>query len=247
MAVDFDSWWIKRTVLPFVSILFWAAKATMVFILASGKHFSYEGKNSTGIFTFSSSVRSIHVSSLIVLDQITIIRKCKEGNHKAFEMLVDQHSDQAFRVAFRILNDTLEAEDVVQEAFIRAWETMEKFREDASFAAWIFKIATNLSYDILRSGRKKKTERIDEKGLEDIICSLENPEQKLDKRESALLIKAISEKLSPKQKLAFVLIDVEGLSHDEAVDITGISKTRLKSNLYHARKLIGDRMQILWK
>ena len=181
------------------------------------------------------------------MDQVQLIRQCKDGDQRAFGLLVDQHAEQTYRVAFRILNDTLEAEDVVQEAFIRAWDKMEKFREEASFSAWIYKIATNLSYDILRSGRRKKMQRLEEKDLEDILSSLDNPEQELDLKECALLIQAISENLSLKQKLAFVLIDVEGMSHDEAVNITGMSKTRLKSNLYHARKLIGERIQILWK
>ena len=198
-------------------------------------------------FTRGPQNRIINKGKKIVLDESAIIRKCKAGDQNAFETLVDAHADRAFRVAFRILNDEMEAEDVVQEAFIRAWEKMGDFRENASFSAWIHKIAANLSLDILRSGRKRRTQGLGDGAIEQMLSSLADPERELDRRETAMLISALADRLSPKQKLAFVLVDVEGLSHDEAMKISGMSNTQLKSNLYHARKITGERINKLWK
>lgn len=172
-----------------------------------------------------------------------MIQACKQGSHAAFRVLVDQHTDMAFRLALRILNEEEEAEDAVQEAFIAAWKNISRFKDSNSFSSWFYKIVVNKCYDVLKSGRKKVLVRESNTFAETIDHAVNNPEDLLSRDETLNLIKQLSEKLSPRQKLAFVLIDLEGLSHDEAAKVSGMSKSTLKSNLNHARRTLGEKIK----
>ena len=178
------------------------------------------------------------------MDPTQLIKECKSRNEKAFQELIEGHSRLVFSVAFRILNDENEAKDASQETFISVWMNIEKFDESRSFKSWLYKIVTNKCLDTLR--RRKKSNLI----YQDIdtwqkmaIQSAENPEQKISNREIGTLISGMTEHLSDKQKVVFVLSELQELTHDEIVEITGLTKDSIKSNLNHARRNIGKMLQ----
>ena len=173
-----------------------------------------------------------------------IIERCKRGDRLAFSFLVDRHSERAFSVAFRILNDTMEAEDVVQESFIAVWEKITDFDPERSFPAWLYRVVVNRAYDALR--KKKRQKETDLENIGELIDSADNPGVILDNRETGQLIRALTEELSPIQKLVFVLIELEECTHDEAAEITGMNKDAIKSNLNHARKNIAKRLESIY-
>ncbi len=179
------------------------------------------------------------------MDTFDIIRDCKRGDGKAFGTLVDLHADMAFRVALRIMNDEMEAEDIVQEAYISAWKNMKDFDAARSFSSWLYRIVVHKCYDALRSRKRTRSADINDNYWKELSDTADNPEVSLDNKETAQLIKMLSESLSPKQKLVFVLIDLEGLTHDEVEEITGMRKVTVKSNLNHARRNLCKKLQIV--
>ncbi len=163
-----------------------------------------------------------------------------EGNQRAFASLVNMHTEMAFRVASRIVNDEMEAEDIVQEAFLVSWQKMQSFDPERSFAGWLYRIVVNKCYDALRRRKVQVIPEAGKKSLEILFEATNNPEVIMDNRETAVLIRSLTRKLSPKQKLVFVLIDLEERTHDEVVELTGMRKTVVKSNLNHARRNMGE-------
>lgn len=177
------------------------------------------------------------------MDTQEIIQRCKKGDEKAFEFLIDMFADMAFRLAFRIVNDQMEAEDIVQESFISAWENIKKFSAERSFSSWLYRIVINKCYDSLRKRKKRRFTEPAEPPWHELCEASDDPEMILSNKETEAMVRVLSEKLSPKQKLVFILIDLEGLSHDEVVEITGMKKSVLKSNLNHARRNIGEKIK----
>lgn len=172
-----------------------------------------------------------------------IISNAKNGDKKAMGLLVQQHQQYAFNLAFRLLCNEDDARDVVQDSFIKMWRNMKQFNPEIKFTTWMFKIVTNTAIDLLRSNRKMNLVSIDDFQEKFIQASVDNPETQLNNKETGLLIRSFSESLSEKQKLVFVLKDLQGLSSSEVGEVLELSTNSIKSNLYHARKVIKEKMQ----
>src|SRR3954452_21622190 len=93
------------------------------------------------------------------LTDLAFVTKARTGDTDAFRVLVDRHSRALFRLAFRMTGNEQDAEDVVQESFLRAYRQLGKFDERASFGTWLYRIAVNCSLDLVRS-RKRRNEQI---------------------------------------------------------------------------------------
>jgi RNA polymerase sigma-70 factor, ECF subfamily len=160
----------------------------------------------------------------------------------SFERLVREYQPYAFSLAMRFLCDETEATDVVQESFLRVWKNRNRYDPGQKFSTWLYKIVTNLCMDRFRSlkrSRKLFISREREVALEDL------PDQRdwavaLSDEQLVDIIKTLSDDLSTKQRLVFTLRDLQDLSVEEVVDITGMSTGSVKSNLYFARKTIRD-------
>lgn len=171
-----------------------------------------------------------------------ILKLVKNGDQKAFGHLVEKYQGYAFSLAFRILCDTEESQDVVQESFIKIWKNISTYNFKLKFTTWMYKIVTNCAIDKLRTINRKKTENIDhEKTLIDETIEF-NPEKHLENKEMGNLIREISNDLPEKQKLVFILRDIQGLSSEEVENILDLSQTSVKSNLYHARKIVREKL-----
>src|SRR5882762_587894 len=111
------------------------------------------------------------------LTDAVFVTKARSGDTDAFRVLVDRHSRALFRLAFRMTGNEQDAEDVVQESFLRAYRQLGKFDERATFGTWLYRIATNCSLDLVRS-RKRRSERLapaedaNGAGLEDPVATL---------------------------------------------------------------------------
>lgn len=174
-----------------------------------------------------------------------LIEISKDGDTKAFGILVGQFQTLVFRLAFRLLCNDDEAKDIVQEVFIRVWTQLRKYKPEYQFSTWIYKITSNLCYDRLRS-LKHNRELIKPgivAGLN--ISSAENIESSMINRELKDLIIYFTEGLTPKQKLVFTLSDIEELNPEEIERITGLSAGKIKSNLYLARKYIRNKIEAI--
>jgi RNA polymerase sigma-70 factor (ECF subfamily) len=172
-----------------------------------------------------------------------LIELSVRGDDVSFRKLVEMHQAFAWSVAFRLLNKQFETEEVVQEAFIRVWKKLPVFRNEIRFSTWLYKIVVNLCYDYLKAekARKKISDRDSSKDLT-ILTSDENVEKDMVNREQADLIRMLTSKLSSRQKVVFVLSELEELPVDEISAITGMTPSKIKSNLYCARREIREKL-----
>jgi RNA polymerase sigma-70 factor (ECF subfamily) len=173
-----------------------------------------------------------------------IIDECRGGNLNKFRILVEQTSPIAFSVAFRMLCDEDQAKDVVQETMISIWQKLNKIRSAERYKSWMYRIVINKCYDQLRRRKKNPEYKADDKTWELISDRIsEQPSSDLENEETAVIISQLTNRLSPKQKAVFVLTELEELSVDEVSEITGMSKTAIKSNLWYARRRISEMVE----
>ena len=157
-------------------------------------------------------------------------------------MLVEHYQQTAYRLAFRMLGDEDEARDVVQDSFIRIWEKIKTYNEKEKFTNWMYRIVSNRAIDSIRAMKRRPVISI-EKLIPDTLGTGENGiDVALENREAGELIKAFTRGLPEKQQLVFSLRDLQGLSPQEVQDISGMTETAIKSNLYHARKTIREKL-----
>lgn len=178
------------------------------------------------------------------MDTREIIENCINNDENAFRLLVEKFSGFAFSVAFRILNDEEESKDIIQESFMSVWKNIKDFNNESNFKNWLYRIIVNKCMDSLR--RKKRLVLIHPKinnwEMPDMFGE-NNPEIKLNNKEIGNMIRLFTKSLSNKQKVVFILSELEGLSQDEVSEITGMAKTSVKSNLNHARRNIGKMIE----
>ena len=175
---------------------------------------------------------------------IQLIEECKDGNFNNFRKLVELSSPFAYSVAFRMLGDEDEAKDVVQETMVTIWQKLKKIKTAEVYKTWMYRIVVNKCYDEMRK-RKRNPEFVTDEQSWKLISNRisEGPSASLENNETSKIIRILTERLSSKQKAVFILSELEGMSNDEISGITGISKSAVKANLYHARKTISQRVE----
>ncbi|MBK7131403.1 MAG: RNA polymerase sigma factor [Bacteroidales bacterium] len=173
------------------------------------------------------------------MTDLKIIEECRSGNLENFRKLVQMTSPFAFSVAFRMLGDEDQAKDIVQETMVTIWQKLNKIKSAEAYKTWIYRIVINKCYDQMRKKKANPEFSADENTWRLISDRISvEPSAELENSETAMIIKVLTNKLSPKQKAVFVLSDLEQMSQDEISEITGISKSGIKANLHYARKSI---------
>jgi len=176
-----------------------------------------------------------------------IIECIRNGDRTAFRKLVTMYQQPAYRLAFRILGNEEEARDAVQESFIKIWQKIETFDMKEKFSTWLNKIVANSAIDRMRQIKRHKLVNLD-KAINTIDhFNLDITQTEIDNKETARLITWISEGLPEKQKIIFILRDLQGVDSSEVQQILKLSETSVKSNLYHARRAIREKLLILIK
>ncbi|MCW3805972.1 RNA polymerase sigma factor [Plebeiibacterium marinum] len=169
-----------------------------------------------------------------------IIKRCQKNNSKAQRLLYDTFSPWLFGVCLQYCKDRTEAEDNLQEGFIKIYTNIKKYRFEGSFEGWMRRIVVNT---IIESFRKKHPVYFVE-SLENIVkdepADTENTVEVINPKELLSMI----EELPPKYKLVFNLYAMEGLSHQEISEVLGISTGTSKSNLSRARKILKDKLAV---
>jgi len=166
------------------------------------------------------------------------IELCRSGNREAFKNIVYEYQQLVYSLAFKLLCNEQDAEDVTQDTFIKVWQNINLYKQQYKFSTWIYKITSSICYDKLRS--KNNINTID---IEDYDCfSGQNQEEILHHKELKKLIVKLTAGLTPKQKLIFTLSDLEELKVEEIKVITGMSAAKIKSNLYLARKYMKSKI-----
>ena len=163
---------------------------------------------------------------------------CKQGSKEAFGYIMSEYQQMVYALAFRLLCNNADAEDITQDTFIKVWQNIDRYKSQYKFSTWIYKIASNACCDKLRSERNIK-----KIPLEDYdTVSQTNPEENLHNKELKKIILKLTNGLPAKQKLVFTLSDIEDLEVNEIQLITGLTAAKIKSNLYVARKYIKSKI-----
>lgn len=170
-------------------------------------------------------------------DEAAWIRQAQRSDSRAFEALYRLHIDKVYGLCLRMTGNVAEAEDCAQEAFIQAWNKLDRFRGDSAFSTWLHRIAVN---SVLGRMRKAKREQ------ERILAVVDNaPVPVVVSGESGEL-KDLSEAINRLPKGArhvFVLNAVYGYSHDEAAKMLGIAVGTSKAQLHRARRLLAQQLK----
>lgn len=162
-----------------------------------------------------------------------------------FRELINLTSPFAFSIAFRMLGDEEDARDVVQDAMVIIWQKIGKIKSAGAYKTWVYRIVTNRCCDLLRQDKKNPVTGQDEKAWALISETISDTNVlKFENEELAAIIRVLTERLSPRQKTVFVLSEIEQLSAIEISEITGMSRTSIKSNLCIARKNISEMLEI---
>jgi len=176
-------------------------------------------------------------------EEKALVEKARQGDLAAFNSLISAYQNIAYNVAFRILGNHYDASDAVQEAFIKAFRAIHKFK-GGSFKVWLLRIVTNACKDALRASKRKPTVPLSPQGreLESVPFSVneENPENYAERHELARLVQEAIDTLPFDQKAVIVLADLEGLDYFEISEALGIPLGTVKSRLSRARAKVRD-------
>ena len=180
-------------------------------------------------------------------DDLLLVDRVLAGDRRAFEPLVRRHERRVFRVTLAILNNVEDAEEAMQDTFVKVFCHLNQFRKDSRFTTWLTRIAVNAALE-KRRRRKDFVPLSESEGAEEQFApkSYEpwksNPEQAYGKQELHRLVENAIRALPQIYREAFLLRDVEGLSAEEAADVLGLTIPALKSRLLRGRLMVREQL-----
>ncbi|MCF7805384.1 MAG: sigma-70 family RNA polymerase sigma factor [Candidatus Marinimicrobia bacterium] len=175
----------------------------------------------------------------------TLLHRCRNGNTNAFSEIVKQYQSYAYSLAIRLLWNAEDAEDAVQECFLRIWKNFASYDPERKFTTWLYTIVTNICYDMLR--RRQRDTELRGKDSVDISELQHAPRNSANTADTIVQLKCLASGLPVQQRLVFILRDVQDLSVFETAEILAISENAVKSNLYYARRALRERYRQLMK
>lgn len=179
-----------------------------------------------------------------------IVQRVQNGEVSAFNQLVQKYRQPLFSTIYNMTGNREDATDIAQEVFIKAFQSIKRFRGQASFYTWLYRIAVNSSITFIK--RAKKQRFINYETIDETLVSSEILEYftAKTKTEKGALLKELQEKLnealqklSPKHRIVVILHEVEGMNHKEIADITKTSEGTVRSRLHYAKKMLQSFLQ----
>jgi RNA polymerase sigma-70 factor (ECF subfamily) len=189
------------------------------------------------------------VSSLAGADESVLLAQAREGDTTAFGELVRRYESKIFRLAQHITQNREDAEDVLQETFLKAYEHLDQFQGNSKFYTWVVRIAVNQALMKLRRRKTDKSVSLDETidtGEDTIVREIaawdEDPEQRFSREEIGTILDSAIQTLEPPYRSVFALRDIEGLSTEETAEALGLSVPAVKSRLLRARLQLREKL-----
>jgi len=180
---------------------------------------------------------------VIILEEEILVKKSKEGDFEAFEELVNLHEKHVYNIAWNMLRNQEDAEEVLQETFIKAYNKLNQFEGRSKFSTWLYRIATNEALMIIRKKNPVQPVSLDEpiddgyrtKIRRELIDWKENPQDIYLKKELKEKIDYIIYSLPEDYRSVFVLRDIQGFSGEKVSEILSITIPAVKARLHRAR------------
>lgn len=185
-----------------------------------------------------------------LLDQ-ELVQKVQQGDKSAFDHLVRKYQSKIISLVNRYVKDSNEAQDVAQEAFIKAYRALGNFRGDSAFYTWLYRIAINTAKNYLVSRARRHSEsQVDVTEAEQVynapqLKGLETPDQDLQNDEIIKAISSVMEKLPEEMRNAIMLREFEGMSYEEIAQAMECPVGTVRSRIFRAREAIDKKLQPL--
>jgi RNA polymerase sigma-70 factor (ECF subfamily) len=183
------------------------------------------------------------------VEESVLVERAKAGEAEAFGELVRRYERKIYRLAFNITQNVEDAQDVLQDAFLKAYEHLDGFQGQSKFYTWIVRIAVNEALMKLRKRRGDKAVPLDEPvemGEEtvkrEIAVWQDNPEQQYSREEFQKILQDAVQSLKPDFRIVFTLRDIEELNTEETAEALGISVAAVKSRLLRARLALREKL-----
>jgi len=193
-------------------------------------------------------------SPIEIDDEAAIVAQARLGDAKAFSELLRRYEGKIFRLALHITQNREDAEDVLQEAFLKAYEHIDQFQGQSKFYTWIVRIAVNQALMKLRKRKSDRSVSLDETidtGEDTVAREIaawdENPEQQYSREEINEILSSAIDGLAPIYRAVFVLRDVDDLSTEETAEALELSVPAVKSRLLRARLQLRDKLTRYFK
>jgi len=187
-------------------------------------------------------------------DESNLVAEAKAGSYAAFEELVNRYEKKIYRLGLNITGSPEDAEDVLQETFLKAFQHLPDFREDSRFYTWLVRIGVNEGLMKLRRRRADKTvpieDQVDEEGVvmpREFTDWKPNPEQVLAQTELQSILDNAARSLPPTFRTVFFLRDVEGLSTAETAELLDLTESAVKARLFRARLQLREDLSKVFK
>jgi len=187
-------------------------------------------------------------------DEADVVSQARVGDPKAFSELVRRYEGKIFRLAQHITQNREDAEDVLQETFLKAYEHLDQFQGASKFYTWIVRIAVNQALMKLRKRKADKTVSMDESidtGEDTVVREIAawdpSPEERYSKEELNSILESAVQSLAPAYRTVFILRDVEELSTEETAEALDLSVPAVKSRLLRARLQLRDKLTRYFK
>jgi RNA polymerase sigma-70 factor (ECF subfamily) len=193
-------------------------------------------------------------SPIEIDDEAAIVAQARLGNTGAFNELLRRYERKIFRLALHITQNREDAEDVLQESFLKAYEHLDQFQGQSKFYTWIVRIAVNQALMKLRKRKSDRSVSLDETidtGEDNLTREIaawdENPEQQYSRDELQRILTSSIDGLAPIYRAVFVLRDIDGLSTEEAAEALELSVPAVKSRLLRARLQLREKLTRFFK
>ena len=199
-------------------------------------------------------MHSTPVPSQAGFDEAPFVAQARKGDDRAFAELVKRYEAKIFRLAQHITQNREDAEDVLQETFLRAYEHLDQFQGNSKFYTWVVRIAVNQALMKLRRRRTDKSVSLDETidtGEDTVTREIaawdEDPEQRFSREELGEILDSAIQTLAPAYRSVFLLRDVDDLSTEETAEALGLSVPAVKSRLLRARLQLREKLTRYFK
>lgn len=175
-------------------------------------------------------------------NELQLLQQARQGNSGAYRVLVERHMKQAYNLAFSFVNDHASAEDIAQEAFVRAHHALPEFRGDAGFGTWLYRIVTNLSLNKIKQ-RTLLTER--EIAMDAIPAAQSGAEEETHRADLRMHLERALHELPTMQRAVVILRHLDGLSTSQVSRILGCSEGTVKTHLFRGLKKLRQKLEFL--
>lgn len=182
----------------------------------------------------------------------TLVERARQGDDEAFGELVRQYHERVYHVAFRFVRNVDEANDLAQQAWVRAWKRLDSFQGKSGFFTWMYRVVSTVCLDHLRWRKRKAEQQL----LDDVefhpdaearlsASARSQPDQDLERKEIRQRFREGLEKLSPEHRIALMMREVDGLSYNEIAKVMNCRRGTVMSRIFYARKNLQGMMKDL--